>query len=128
MSEEANSAASAARFCVAENVSVILPGDDGLLLVRAHVGTLDTRAPAWPVDRTTVSGRAVDYQLLADALDWPGPMLAQSVALSLCPVFGRISDDLRRATGRSGSLPKPQTPRPGSRSSRSDLRAKWIHR
>src|SRR5204862_1623075 len=52
-------AVSAARFCAAENVSVILPGDDGLLLVRAHVGTLDTRAPAWPVDRTTVSGRAI---------------------------------------------------------------------
>ena len=52
-------AASAARFCAAENVSVILPGDDGLLQVRASVGPLDTRVAPWAVDRTTVSGRSI---------------------------------------------------------------------
>ena len=52
-------AESTARFCAAENVSVIMPGDDGLLQVRAHVGPLDTRTAPWPVDRTTVSGRAM---------------------------------------------------------------------
>jgi GAF domain-containing protein/anti-sigma regulatory factor (Ser/Thr protein kinase) len=52
-------ARSAARFCAAENASVILRGDDGLLQVRAHVGPLDTRVPAWTVDRTTVSGRSI---------------------------------------------------------------------
>ncbi|MDP9321616.1 MAG: GAF domain-containing protein [Chloroflexota bacterium] len=52
-------AESAARFCVAENVSVILQGEDGLLQVRARVGPLDTKVPPWAVDRTTVSGRAI---------------------------------------------------------------------
>src|SRR5438067_1053788 len=52
-------AASAARFCVAENVSVILQGEDGLLQVRARVGPLDVKVPPWPVDRTTVSGRSI---------------------------------------------------------------------
>ena len=52
-------ARSAARFCASENVSVILPGDDGLLQVRAHVGPLDTRVAPWTADRTTVSGRAI---------------------------------------------------------------------
>jgi GAF domain-containing protein/anti-sigma regulatory factor (Ser/Thr protein kinase) len=52
-------AESTARFCAAENVSVIMPGDDGLLQVRSHVGTLDTRTAPWAVDRTTVSGRAM---------------------------------------------------------------------
>ena len=52
-------AESAARFCASENVSVILPGDDGLLRVQAHVGPLDTRAAPWVIDRTTVSGRAI---------------------------------------------------------------------
>jgi len=52
-------AESAARFCAAENVSVILQGDDGLLQVRAHVGPLDTRVAPWAVDRTTVSGRSI---------------------------------------------------------------------
>ncbi len=52
-------AESAARFCAAENVSVIMPGDDGLLRVCARVGTLDTRVAPWPIDRTTVSGRAM---------------------------------------------------------------------
>jgi signal transduction histidine kinase len=58
-------AASAARFCAAENVSVILPDADGLLQVQAHVGPLDTRVPPWVVDRTTVSGRSiVDRQMV----------------------------------------------------------------
>ena len=52
-------AASAARFCVAENVSVILQGEDGLLQVRARVGPLDVKVPPWAVDRTTVSGRSI---------------------------------------------------------------------
>ncbi|HEX6060692.1 MAG TPA: GAF domain-containing protein, partial [Candidatus Limnocylindria bacterium] len=52
-------AESAARFCGAENVSVILRGDDGLLQVKAHVGPLDTRVAPWVVDRTTVSGRSI---------------------------------------------------------------------
>ncbi len=52
-------AASAARFCAAENVSVILQREDALLQVQAHVGTLDTRTAAWVVDRTTVSGRSI---------------------------------------------------------------------
>ena len=52
-------AASAARFCGSENVSVILPGEDGLLQVQAHVGRLDTRTAPWAIDRTTVSGRSM---------------------------------------------------------------------
>jgi GAF domain-containing protein/anti-sigma regulatory factor (Ser/Thr protein kinase) len=52
-------AESAARFCAAENVSVIIQGDDGLLQVQAHVGPLDTRIAPWVVDRTTVSGRSI---------------------------------------------------------------------
>jgi GAF domain-containing protein/anti-sigma regulatory factor (Ser/Thr protein kinase) len=52
-------AESAARFCAAENVWVIIQGDDGLLQVRAHVGPLDTRVAPWVVDRTTVSGRSI---------------------------------------------------------------------
>ena len=52
-------AESAARFCGAENVSVILRGDDGLLQVQSHVGPLDTRVAPWAVDRTTVSGRSI---------------------------------------------------------------------
>ncbi len=52
-------AESAARFCGAENVSVILRGEDGLLQVQSHVGPLDTRVAPWAVDRTTVSGRSI---------------------------------------------------------------------
>ena len=52
-------AASAARFCVSENVSVILLQEDGRIQVEAHVGALDTRVPPWDLDRTTVSGRAI---------------------------------------------------------------------
>jgi len=52
-------AGSAARFCGSENVSVILPGEDGLLQVQAHVGRLDTRTAPWVIDRTTVSGRSM---------------------------------------------------------------------
>ena len=52
-------AESAARFCVAENVSVIIQGEDGLLDVRAHVGPLSTNVPPWVVDRTTVTGRSI---------------------------------------------------------------------
>ncbi|HAF09640.1 MAG TPA: hypothetical protein DCK98_06095 [Chloroflexi bacterium] len=52
-------AESAARFCVAENVSVIIKGEDGLLHVRAHVGPLSTNVPPWVVDRTTVTGRSI---------------------------------------------------------------------
>ena len=52
-------AESAARFCVSENVSVILLQEDGRIQVHAHVGTLDTRVPSWVLDRTTVSGRSI---------------------------------------------------------------------
>jgi signal transduction histidine kinase len=52
-------AESAARFCVAENVSVILHGEDGLLRERANVGPISTSVPPWVVDRTTVSGRSI---------------------------------------------------------------------
>jgi len=52
-------AESAARFCVAENVSVIMHGEDGLLHVRAHVGPLSINVPPWVVDRTTVTGRSI---------------------------------------------------------------------
>jgi len=52
-------AESAARFCVSENVSVILVQEDGRIQVHAHVGTLDTRVPPWVLDRTTVSGRSI---------------------------------------------------------------------
>ncbi|MDQ6858603.1 MAG: GAF domain-containing protein, partial [Chloroflexota bacterium] len=80
-------AASAARFCAAENVSVILQGDAGLLQVQAHVGTLDTRTAAWPIDRTTVSGRSIVEgrtvqvaDLQAAAEDFP---LGQAQAMTL---------------------------------------------
>jgi GAF domain-containing protein/anti-sigma regulatory factor (Ser/Thr protein kinase) len=52
-------AASTARFCGAENVSVIIQGADGLLQVQAHVGPLDTRVAPWVADRSTVSGRSM---------------------------------------------------------------------
>ena len=62
-------AGSAARFCVAENVSVILRGEDGLLQVRARVGPLDTKVPPWAVDRGTVSGRAMVEARTIQVLD-----------------------------------------------------------
>jgi GAF domain-containing protein len=52
-------AESAARFCGAENVSVILEGEDGLLHPLGHVGALETRVRPFPVDRTTVTGRSM---------------------------------------------------------------------
>ena len=52
-------AESAARFCGAENVSVILEGEDGLLHPLGNVGTLDTRVRPFPVDRSTVTGRSM---------------------------------------------------------------------
>jgi len=52
-------AESAARFCAAENVSVVLV-EDGLLHPRATVGTLKFwGVPPYPIDRTTVSGRSI---------------------------------------------------------------------
>src|SRR6267143_1174630 len=50
-------ARNAARYCAAEDASVILM-KDGLLEVVAHHGPIDAALPSWPADRTTVSGRA----------------------------------------------------------------------
>ena len=50
-------ARNAARYCAAEDASVILM-KDGLLEVVAHHGPIDAALPTWPADSTTVSGKA----------------------------------------------------------------------
>ncbi|MEP7003922.1 MAG: GAF domain-containing protein [Chloroflexota bacterium] len=52
-------AESAGRFCAAENATVIIQEDDGLLHPRATVGPLSTNVPPWALDRTTVTGRSM---------------------------------------------------------------------
>ena len=52
-------AESAARFCGAENVSVILQEEDGLLYPSAHIGTLNATVPPFPLSRETVTGRSM---------------------------------------------------------------------
>ena len=52
-------AESAARFCGAENVSVILQREDGLLYPGASVGTLNATVPPFPLNRETVTGRSM---------------------------------------------------------------------
>src|SRR5688572_1171394 len=71
-------AESAARFCGAENVSVILEGEDGLLHPVGHVGGLATAVPPFPIDRTTVTGRSMVeggpvhvHDLQAEAEEFP---------------------------------------------------------
>ena len=71
-------AESAARFCGAENVSVILEGEDGLLHPLGHVGGLATAVPPFPIDRTTVTGRSMVeggpvhvHDLQAEAEEFP---------------------------------------------------------
>ncbi len=79
-------AESAGRFCAAENATVIIREDDGLLHPRATVGPLSTNVPPWAIDRTTVTGRSmieartiqVD-DLQTAAAEYPGGS-AQAVA------------------------------------------------
>ena len=71
-------AESAARFCGAENVSVILQREDGLLHPSAHIGTLNAAVPPFPLSRETVTGRSMlegrpvhVHDLQAESADYP---------------------------------------------------------
>ncbi|HUQ41861.1 MAG TPA: GAF domain-containing protein, partial [Candidatus Limnocylindrales bacterium] len=52
-------ARNAARYCAAEDCGVALIRDDGLLEQVAQYGPIRKNLPPWPVDRTSVRGRAV---------------------------------------------------------------------
>jgi len=80
-------AESAARFCGAENVSVILQREDGLLYPGASVGTLNASVPPFPLNRETVTGRSMldgrpvhVHDLQAEGTDYPlGSMQARAM-------------------------------------------------
>jgi signal transduction histidine kinase len=78
----------AARYCAAEDVAIFLLSDDGTLLVeRATHGPVRPQLRPWPVDRTTMTGRAVVEKrtvhvedLQAEAAEYP---LGSQVAVDL---------------------------------------------